>query len=243
MSGQSASLADSIPSGWRAVLADLLDDDRMRALSSFLDQERRATTVFPPPERVFAAFAATPPELVRAVILGQDPYHGPGQAHGLCFSVPAGIPLPPSLRNIFKELASDLDYPAPTSGDLQPWARQGVLLLNSLLTVRQSTPLSHQGVGWEWFTDEVISRVSRQQQSIVFLLWGGPAQKKRALIDARQPVLTAPHPSPLSAHRGFFGSRPFSRCNAALRAAGCAPIDWSAIQAQPSVVAKSSATN
>jgi uracil-DNA glycosylase len=230
MSFQFASLADSIPVSWRELLAGLLEDDRLRNLSESVGRDRQTAPVFPGAEQVFAAFAATPPKQVRAVILGQDPYHGPGQAHGLSFSVPAETPLPPSLRNIFKELASDLGSPLPTRGDLTPWARQGVLLLNSLLTVRESSPLSHRGLGWEWFTDEVISRLSRQPETIVFLLWGGPAQKKRALIDSRQPVLTAAHPSPLSAHRGFFGSRPFSNCNAALVAAGRAPIDWLAIE-------------
>lgn len=224
------SLADLLPLGWRELLADLLAAPQFQALAEQLAAERGTSVVFPPAEQVFAAFAATLPDQVRAVILGQDPYHGPGQAHGLSFSVPADIPLPPSLRNIFKELSSDLGGPAPTSGDLTPWAQQGVLLLNSLLTVRQSAPLSHRGLGWEWFTDEVIARLSRQPQPIVFLLWGGPAQKKGSLIAPRQPVLCSAHPSPLSAHRGFFGSRPFSRCNNALATAGRAPIDWRAIQ-------------
>lgn len=235
------SLADLLPPAWRELLADLLASPRFQGLAEQLAAARRTSVVFPPAEQVFAALEATVPAQVRVVILGQDPYHGPGQAHGLSFSVPAEVPLPPSLRNIFKELSGDLGCPAPTGGDLTPWARQGVLLLNSLLTVRQSAPLSHRGMGWEWFTDEVIARLSRQSEPIVFLLWGGPAQKKRSLIDPRQPVLCAAHPSPLSAHRGFFGSRPFSRCNAALTAAGRQPIDWLAIHRSSAAGLKSPA--
>lgn len=231
MPNPTAALANFFPPGWQSLLSDQLRSPRFQTLGEQLAAEREKFTVFPEADQVFAAFAQTSPQEVRVVILGQDPYHGPGQAQGLSFSVPAHTPLPPSLRNIFKELSSDLGCALPASGDLTPWSRQGVLLLNSILTVREGAPLSHRGLGWEWFTDEVIARISRQRQTIVFLLWGGPARQKQSLIDSRQPVLTSAHPSPLSAYRGFFGSRPFSRCNAALQTAGQPPIDWSAIAA------------
>lgn len=219
-------LAEQLSPKWRILLADLLGDSRFLELSAGLQAERQAATVYPPEGQVFAAFEQTDPAQVSVVILGQDPYHGPGQAHGLSFSVPQGVSLPPSLRNIYKELSSDLGVAAPTSGELTVWARQGVLLLNSLLTVRDGNPLSHRELGWEWFTDGVIERLSQLNEAIVFILWGAPAQKKRRLIAPHQPVLCAPHPSPLSAHRGFFGSRPFSQANELLVAAGKKPIAW-----------------
>ena len=186
-------------------------------------------TVYPPREQLFAAFALTPPEQVRVVILGQDPYHGPGQANGLAFSVGRGVPLPPSLKNIYRELERDLGRPAPASGDLSGWARQGVLLLNTVLTVRAGQANSHRELGWQAFTDEVIAALAALPQPIAFVLWGSQAQKKRPLIlPAAGPRLIAEsvHPSPLSAYRGFFGSAPFSRVNEFLQANGQAPIRW-----------------
>ncbi|HOX50854.1 MAG TPA: uracil-DNA glycosylase [Fibrobacteria bacterium] len=198
-------------------------------LKAFLQAEKASgATVYPPGGRIFAALDATPYESVRAVILGQDPYHGPGQAHGLCFSVPAGIRPPPSLVNIHKELASDLGLPLPRHGSLEKWAAQGVLLLNTCLTVRAGAPLSHQGRGWERFTDRIVELVAQKPDPVVFLLWGSPAREKTQRVDlSRHGVIASPHPSPLSAHRGFFGSRPFSRANALLRQWGRPEIDWS----------------
>jgi uracil-DNA glycosylase len=196
-------------------------------LERFVDDERAAHTVYPPREQVFTALALTAPDDVRVVILGQDPYHGAGQAHGLAFSVPAGEKVPPSLKNIHKELRSDVDVTPPAHGSLVAWAQQGVLLLNTVLTVRDGEAHSHKGRGWERFTDDVIAAVSAKRTPVVFVLWGLPAQKKRTLVDESvHTVLTSAHPSPLSAHNGFFGSRPFSRSNAALVQAGRAPIDW-----------------
>jgi uracil-DNA glycosylase len=184
-------------------------------------------TVFPPEDEVLTALRLTPYERVSVVLLGQDPHHDDGQAHGLAFSVRRGIRPPPSLMNVFRELRDDLGCRIPNNGCLVPWAEQGVLLLNAVLTVRAHTPNSHRGRGWEVFTDAVISRVSERQDPLVFLLWGASAQKKKLLIDAgRHVILEAPHPSPYSAKTGFFGSRPFSRTNAALEAAGRLPIDW-----------------
>lgn len=219
-------LAEQLSPEWRNLLAELITAPRFSELSAALQAERKIAKVYPPEGEVFRAFEQTAPTEVRVVILGQDPYHGPGQAHGLSFSVPRNVPLPPSLRNIYKEMASDLGVVAPNSGDLTAWARQGVLLLNSLLTVRDGNPLSHRELGWEWFTDGVIEKLSKFDAAIVFILWGAPAQKKRRLIAPHQPVLCAPHPSPLSAHRGFFGSRPFSQSNQLLVAAGRKPIVW-----------------
>lgn len=215
---------EQLPAAWREVLAD--QTARLAELREFTAGERAAHTVFPPAGKVFAALAATAPENIRAVIVGQDPYHDDGQAHGLAFSVPADVPLPPSLRNIFKEMQSDLGA-APASGDLSHWAKQGVLLLNSVLTVRAHSAGSHRGRGWEEFTDAVLRAVDRVSPPCVFILWGADAQKKRALVDeTRHRVISGPHPSPLSAYRGFFGSRPFSRTNAFLRELGRTPIDW-----------------
>jgi len=212
---------------WGPLLAAQLDEPYWAELQLFLAAERSANEVFPPAEQVFAAFQRTPPTHVKVVILGQDPYHGPGQAHGLCFSVPAGVALPPSLRNIFKELQADQGTPAPRQGCLFSWADQGVLLLNTTLTVRSGEAGSHQGQGWEQFTDQVIVSVNSFADPVVFILWGAAARKKRAMIDQeRHHVIESAHPSPLSAYRGFFGSAPFSQANAVLIAAGRSPIAW-----------------
>ena len=212
---------------WGPLLAAQLDEPYWAGLQTFLAAERSAHQVFPPAEQVFAAFQRTPPTHVKVVILGQDPYHGPGQAHGLCFSVPEGVALPPSLRNIFKELQADQGTPTPRHGSLVSWADQGVLLLNTTLTVRSGEAGSHQGQGWEQFTDQVIVSVNSFADPVVFILWGAAARKKRAMIDQqRHHVIESAHPSPLSAYRGFFGSAPFSQANAALIAAGRSPIDW-----------------
>lgn len=187
--------------------------------------------VFPPPAEWFRALELTPPEAVRVVILGQDPYHGEGQAHGLCFSVARGVKTPPSLANIYKELEADLGIARAPHGSLEHWARQGVLLLNTVLTVRMGAAGSHQKRGWERFTDAIVRAVAAQDRPIVFMLWGAHAQRKAAFVadDPRHLVLAAPHPSPLSAYGGFFGSRPFSRANAFLAANGVTPIDWGSV--------------
>ena len=214
---------------WKARVGDYLKRPEMQRLSEFLRAELRAgKTIFPPPRCIFAALDATPFEQVKVVILGQDPYHGPGQAHGLCFSVLPGVPPPPSLENIFAEIRRDLGIARPDHGCLIPWARQGVLLLNSVLTVERGLAGSHQGKGWEGFTDNVIDRLNREREGLVFLLWGSYAQAKGALIDAgRHRVLKAPHPSPLSAHRGFIGCGHFSKTNQWLSESSQAAIDWS----------------
>lgn len=194
---------------------------------SFVTDERRHHKVYPPDPEVFAALHLTPYASVKALILGQDPYHGPGQAHGLCFSVRPGVAPPPSLTNIYEELASDIGCPIPDHGSLAHWASQGVLLLNATLTVRARQAASHQRRGWETFTDRVIEVVNEKPERVVFILWGSSARKKKALVDtSRHAVIESPHPSPLSAHSGFFGSRPFSRANAALEESGRGPIDW-----------------
>ena len=196
-------------------------------LQAFVADERRRFAVYPPADEVFAALHQTPYAAVKAVILGQDPYHGPGQAHGLCFSVRPGVALPPSLRNVYAELESDLGVAPPDHGCLDAWAAQGVLLLNTTLTVRAHQAASHQKHGWETFTDEVIRAVAAKEERVVFILWGASARKKATLIDrSRHAIVESAHPSPLSAHNGFFGSRPFSRTNAALAEAGREPIDW-----------------
>ncbi|XYH92983.1 uracil-DNA glycosylase [Sorangium sp. So ce1128] len=217
-----------LPDSWQGVLAGELDQPYFQRLVSFLEAERKAHRVFPAEEDVFAAFRLTPYESVRVLLLGQDPYHDEGQAHGLCFSVRPGVPPPPSLANMYKEALSDVpDFTIPTHGCLTSWARQGVLLLNTVLTVRAHTPNSHKNQGWETFTDAVIRKVNDRPDGVVFVLWGGHAQKKAKLIDARRHTLIkAAHPSPLSARSGFFGSKPFSSINAALRARGAAEIDW-----------------
>ena len=213
---------------WKARLGDYLLREDMQALSAFL-RERKATgaRIFPPGPQIFSALDATPFEQVKVVILGQDPYHGAGQAHGLSFSVPPGVAIPPSLDNIYKELGRDLGLPRPAHGCLQRWAEQGVLLLNAVLTVEEGRPGAHQGKGWEGFTDAIVGALGREREHLVFMLWGSYAQKKGAVIDPqRHRVLKAPHPSPLSAHRGFLGCGHFSAANAYLQRHGIAPIDW-----------------
>lgn len=215
--------------GWKARIGDYLERPEMRALADFLRAEKRAgKEIYPPGPEIFAAFDHTPFEAVRVVILGQDPYHGPGQAHGLCFSVRPGVPVPPSLDNIFKEITRDLGIPRSDHGCLTPWADRGVLLLNAVLTVERGQAGSHQGKGWEGFTDAAIEALNREREGVVFLLWGSYAQRKGRLIDTqRHHVLTAVHPSPLSAHRGFIGCGHFSAANAWLQREEMAPIDWS----------------
>jgi uracil-DNA glycosylase len=213
---------------WLAHLKDEFQSDYMRHLKAFLLEEKNAgKIIFPPSNKIFAALNLTPLNNVKVLILGQDPYHGPEQAHGLSFSVQDGIPFPPSLQNIFKELGADLNIPYPRRGNLTPWAKQGVLLLNATLTVRQHEAGSHQKKGWETFTDKIINLVSMQNPHIVFLLWGKYAQDKSVLIDSNKHlILSAPHPSPLSVHRGFFGCKHFSKANAYLESKGIEPINW-----------------
>ena len=213
---------------WKARVGDYFDRPEMQRLAEFLRAEVRAgKSIYPAPGRIFAALDATPFERVKVVILGQDPYHGPGQAHGLCFSVLPGVPPPPSLENIFKEIQRDLGIPRPDHGCLLPWAQQGVLLLNSVLTVERGLAGSHQGKGWEGFTDTVVDQLNRERDGLVFLLWGSYAQAKGKLIDTRRhQVLKAPHPSPLSAHRGFIGCGHFSLANRWLLDRGLDEIDW-----------------
>jgi uracil-DNA glycosylase len=214
---------------WKARVGDWFAREDMRALSAFLRERRAAgARIYPPGPEIFAAFEATPFDRVKVVILGQDPYHGPGQAHGLCFSVRPGVPVPPSLENMFKELQRDLGLPRPDHGWLVPWARQGVLLLNAVLTVEEGRAGAHQGRGWEGFTDHVVDVLNREREGLVFLLWGAYAQKKGAIVDGRRHrVLRTTHPSPLSAHRGFLGCGHFSAANDYLVRHGQAPIDWS----------------
>jgi uracil-DNA glycosylase len=224
-------LRDMIPPDWAAALAPALASVEAAHLAQFLRAEAAAGKVIYPPEAErFAALALTPLDRVKVVILGQDPYHGPGQAHGLAFSVRDGIRLPPSLRNIYKELQADLGIPPATQGNLTAWTRQGVLLLNNALSVEQGRAGSHQKRGWEAITDAAIAAVAAQAQPCVFILWGAHAQAKAARIpglhEGRHLVLSAPHPSPLSAYAGFFGSRPFSQANAFLTAQGRGAIDW-----------------
>lgn len=218
----------SLAAGWAERLAGEFELPYMQRLQQFLSAQVAAgKTLFPPSEQVFRALEITPFKTVKVVILGQDPYHGPGQAHGLSFSVQNGVKPPPSLVNIYKELEQDVGITRPTHGDLSAWARQGVLLLNSVLTVEQGNAGAHQGQGWESFTDAVIERLNRERDQLVFMLWGSYAQKKGQFIDReRHCVLQAPHPSPLSAHRGWFGSGHFSAANVYLRGTGQTPIDW-----------------
>ena len=212
---------------WNPVLRGEFAKPYWQQLQRFVAGERARHTVFPPEPEVFAALHLTPYATTRVVILGQDPYHGPKQAHGLCFSVRPGVAIPPSLANIHKELQADLGIDPPGHGNLDAWARQGVLLLNATLTVRAGQAASHQGKGWETFTDEVLRAVNGKPHPVVFILWGASARRKTSLIDpSRHTIIQSAHPSPLSAHNGFFGSRPFSRTNAALEAAGLDPIDW-----------------
>jgi uracil-DNA glycosylase len=218
-----------IPPSWQAVIGTEFDKPYFKSLAQFVDDERQALPlkIYPGENQVFAALQLTPYERVRVVLLGQDPYPGEGMAHGLCFSVsPTVRKLPPSLRNVFKELHTDLGFPLPNNGCLVPWAEQGVLLLNTILTLRSGEPLSHKGRGWETFTDEVIRRVNARPDPVVFVLWGKPAQTKIKLIDTtKHAVVEGAHPSPLSA-QAFLGTRPFSRINGALRVAGKPEIDW-----------------
>jgi len=214
---------------WLSILSDEFEQPYMQTLKQFLVTEKQqGKIIFPPGELIFNAFNATPFDSVKLVILGQDPYHGPNQAHGLCFSVLPDVPFPPSLLNIFKEIHQDLGISMPDHGCLQSWAKQGVLLLNAMLTVEQSRAGSHQGRGWEQFTDRAIQLLNEQREGLVFLLWGSYAQKKGQLIDRQKHlVMSSPHPSPLSAHRGFFGTQHFSRANDYLTQQGQSPIDWS----------------
>ena len=213
---------------WLSLLKEEFESEHMDRLRHFLLSEKRAgKEIYPPSGEWFAALDATPPDEVKVVILGQDPYHGPGQAHGLSFSVSGGQRIPPSLQNIFRELASDLGCEPPSHGDLSGWAAQGVLMLNSVLTVERGRAGSHQGKGWEPFTDAVIGALNREREHLVFILWGRKAQDKGAVIDReRHLVITSAHPSPLSAHNGFFGSRPFSAVNDWLQSHDISPIDW-----------------
>ena len=212
---------------WNPLLRQQFAEPYWAQLQGFVQHERETTEVYPPDDDVYVALHLTSFAEVKVLILGQDPYHGEGQAHGLCFSVRHGIEIPPSLENIYKEMHSDLGVVPPNHGNLEGWARQGVLLLNAVLTVRARNAGSHRNRGWESFTDEIIRVVNSKEDRVVFILWGAFAQKKKMLIDASQHVvIEAPHPSPLSAHRGFFGSRPFSRTNAALVEAGIDPVDW-----------------
>ncbi len=216
-----------IPPAWRPILGPETEKPYYLQLQEFLREERARYTVYPPEPEVFTALQLTPFDRVKVFLLGQDPYPGPGQAHGLAFSVRPGVPTPPSLLNIFKELRDDLGCYIPNNGYLAPWAEQGVLLLNAVLTVRAGEPNSHQGKGWEKFTDAAIRAVGSREKPCVFLLWGNYARKKVNLIDTdRHVVIESPHPSPLSARRGFFGSRPFSQANAALRSFSEDEIDW-----------------
>jgi len=216
-----------IEPGWLEVLRSEFDKPYFIELKSFLLEEKKMYHVYPPGNRIFAAFDHTPFSKVKVVVLGQDPYHGDGQAHGLCFSVPDGVALPPSLQNIYKELNTDLGIPIARSGNLEKWADQGVLLLNATLTVRANQAGSHQRRGWENFTDEVIRQLSARHSGLVFILWGSYAQAKEALIDtSKHFVLKAVHPSPLSVYRGFFGCRHFSKTNELFSKAGKETIDW-----------------
>ncbi|MBR2370066.1 MAG: uracil-DNA glycosylase [Paludibacteraceae bacterium] len=216
-----------IEKSWKEVLQTEFNKPYFENLVGFVKQEYASHTIFPPAGQIFNAFNTCPFNNVKVVILGQDPYHGPRQAHGLCFSVNDGIQFPPSLQNIFKEINSDLGIPMPKSGNLTRWAEQGVLLLNATLTVRASQAGSHQGRGWEEFTDAVIKIISEKAENVVFILWGSYAIKKKALIDAsKHCILTAPHPSPLSSYRGFFGCKHFSQTNTYLTSKGKIPIEW-----------------
>lgn len=222
-------MTPTLPPAWQALLKDELQKPYWCSLEQRLGAAYESGVVYPPAQQLFAAFERTPPACVRAVILGQDPYHEPGQANGLAFSVSRGVKLPPSLQNIYKELEADLGVPAAKSGDLTSWAQQGVFLLNTVLSVRAHAANSHKDFGWQSFTDAVIAALAELPQPVAFVLWGAQAQKKAALVE-KSPyprlVLQSPHPSPLSAYRGFFGSRPFSQINAFLVSYGFSPVDW-----------------
>lgn len=212
---------------WKTALKEEFDKPYFEILTGFVRREYQSQVIYPPAKLIFNAFNLCPFDKTKVVIIGQDPYHGPGQAHGLCFSVNDGIPYPPSLINIFKEIEDDLHRPTPTSGNLERWAKQGVLLLNAILTVRAGQAASHQNKGWEEFTDSVIKELSDKRSGLVFMLWGSYAQKKGMVIDTKKHlVLKAVHPSPLSAYRGFFGCKHFSQANAYLQSHGETPIEW-----------------
>ena len=222
-----ANINPQIEESWKAVLTDQFKADYFAQLKAFLIEEKQKHEVYPPGQFIFNAFNLTPFDKVKVVILGQDPYHGPGQAHGLCFSVQAGVKPPPSLVNIFKEINEDLGLPIPNHGNLEKWGRQGVLLLNATLTVRARQAGSHQKKGWETFTDEIIRKLSQEKTGLVFLLWGRFAQAKAELIDQQKHhILKAPHPSPFSAHYGFFGCKHFSKTNEILVSQDMEGIDW-----------------
>ena len=216
-----------IEESWKTHLQPEFEKDYFRTLTEFVKSEYSQYQIFPPGKLIFNAFNLCPFDKVKVVIIGQDPYHGPGQAHGLCFSVNDGVPFPPSLVNIFKEIKADIGTDAPTTGNLTRWAEQGVLLLNATLTVRAHQANSHRGIGWEQFTDAAIQVLNEQDRPIVFLLWGRPAQMKKSMLNnPKHLILEAPHPSPLSAYRGFFGCKHFSKTNEFLVANGLEPIDW-----------------
>ena len=225
--GEKVSINPAINESWKKILAKEFQSDYFKLLKEFLVQERKKFIIYPPAARIFSSFNYTPFDEVKVVIIGQDPYHGQGQANGLCFSVSDGVPQPPSLQNIFKELHTDLGIPIPKTGNLEPWAKQGILLLNATLTVRENQPGSHQKQGWENFTDAAIRALSEKRNGLVFLLWGKFAQAKEILIDtSKHHVLKAPHPSPFSVHTGFFGCKHFSKTNEILRKEKMSEIDW-----------------
>lgn len=212
---------------WKNALSEEFEKEYFIKLKQFLVEEKKSQTIYPPGNLIFNAFDKTPFDKVKVVILGQDPYHGPGQAHGLCFSVPEGIKIPPSLRNIYKEMNTELACEIPTSGNLEKWAEQGVLLINATLTVRAGQAASHQKQGWEVFTDSVIRKIAKEKENVVFILWGNYAQSKQIFIDeSKHCIIKSVHPSPLSASRGFFGSKPFTQANNYLSDNGIEPIDW-----------------
>ena len=216
-----------LPASWQSILADEITQPYFKALQKFVDEERQTQTIFPPEKEVYAALEHTPYQNVNVFLLGQDPYHDDGQAHGLCFSVRPGVRPPPSLVNIYKELKADVGFHIPNNGYLVKWADQGILMLNAVLTVRAHQANSHKDKGWEKFTDAVLRSVNEKPDQVIFVLWGAYAQKKAKLIDtSRHVIIQSAHPSPLSARNGFFGSKPFSKINAALHAAGKPEIDW-----------------
>lgn len=224
---EKTTIEPKIDESWKKLLYQEFQKDYFHHLKTFLQEEKKQHAVYPPSQDIFNAFNLTPADQVRVVIIGQDPYHGVGQAHGLCFSVKDGVKHPPSLKNIFKEIESDLHIPIPTTGNLTPWAKQGILLLNATLTVRASQAGSHQNKGWEEFTDAVIRELTKENEHLIFLLWGRYAQDKAALIDnTKHHLLKAAHPSPFSAYNGFLGCRHFSRTNELLLQIGKTEIDW-----------------
>lgn len=217
----------SLPTSWTPLLCEEFNKEYFIELDRFVAHEYETQTIFPPQEKLFYAFELVAPKDVKVVIIGQDPYHGKGQGHGLAFSVSATTKIPPSLKNIYKELVADINCPEPRDGNLEQWAREGVLLINSVLSVREAEPNSHKKKGWEIFTDSVIRKLSEEFEHIVFILWGAPSQKKEQLIDTtKHLILKAPHPSPLSSYRGFFGSKPFSLANAYLKKQKRQEIEW-----------------